>query len=94
MSTYADLGGVLLLDAGIAALVGYRLPGVWYLGVLGTWPAVVVGATNLIVGLSSPAVAHARGGTFVILIGPIVVTLYAGYGAAALARRRSPLAPP
>jgi hypothetical protein len=94
LSAFADLGSVLLLDAGIGALVGYRLPGVWYLGALGAWPAIDIGAYNLIVGLSSPAVAQARGEAFMIAIAPVVVALAAGYGAAALARRRRPRAPP
>ena len=92
LRAYADLGGILLLDAGIAALVGYCLPGGWYLGALCIWPAVLLGASNLIVGLSSPAVARARGAAFVIAIAPVVVALAAGYGAAAHVRRRPPLA--
>jgi hypothetical protein len=94
LSAFADLSAILLLDAGIAALVGYCLPGGWYLGALGPWPAVVEGTYNVIVGLSDPAVAQARGAAFVIAIAPVVVALAAGYGAAALARRRRPRAPP
>ena len=74
LSAYADLGGILLLDASSGTLVGYCLPGGWYLGALGAWPAVVVGAYNLIVGLSDSAAAPARGSNFVIVIAPVVAS--------------------
>lgn len=91
LPAFLGFGATVVLDAVIAARIGSFRPAAWYLGGFCTWPEVVSGAYNLILGLSNATVAQARSEAVAVLLLPLAIALASGRGGSVLAQRKAPV---